>query len=264
VKNIDNGMPPSGGGWKPASGPVITGRLAPPPVTGPAGPASGLGGGPGPTPPTVRPPSAPRERRPALIALGLLLVLCGVLASVYLQQRAGDRVGVVEITKRVPQGQPVADTAITEVMVAVDSSISYVTWAQRGLLSQYTAETDLLPGTILVGQMLTTSVPLPQGSEVVGVSLKEGQYPSGIQDGDTVSAYFVSNKNDQNTGQQYLGNGFTTGPVVAGVKVYSVGTPSTTSSNLDISLVLAQQDASAVVQAASGGNLVLVFDKHTE
>ncbi len=262
MKSIDNGVPPSGGGWKPASGPVIAGRLAPPPVTGPAGPPSGLG--PGPAAAAVRPPSAPRERRPALIALGLLLVLCGVLASVYLQQRAGDRVGVVEITKRVPQGQPVGDTAITEVMVAVDPNISYVTWAQRGLLSRYTAETDLMPGTILVGQMLTTSVPLPQGSEVVGISLKEGQYPAGIQDGDTVSAYFVSNKNDASTGQQYLSNGFTTTPVVADVKVYSVGTPSTTSSNLDISLVLSQQNAAAVTQAASGGNLVLVFDKHTE
>jgi len=261
VKSIDNGIPPGGGGWKPSSGPVLAGRLAPPPVAGPGGASPGLG--PGPAPATVRPPSAPRERRPALVALGLLLVLVGVLASVYLQQRAGDKVGVVEVTKRVPQGSTVSADSITEVMVAVDPGISYVTWAQRGLLSRYTAETDLMPGTLLVGQMLTTDVPLPQGSEVVTVSLKDGEYPMGVQQGDTVTAYFVSNKNAATTGQEFLANGFTSTPIASTVKVSAVGS-STSSGNLDVSLVLSQQGAIAVAQAASGGNLVLVFDKHTE
>jgi hypothetical protein len=261
VKSIDNGIPPGGGGWKPAAGPVIPGRLAPPPPIG----STGAGpGGPGPAPAVVRPPSAPRERRPLLVALGLLLVLVGVLASVYLQQRAGDRVGVVEISKRVPQGEPITASDITEVMVAVDPNISYVTWTQRSLLTRYTAETDLVPGTILVGQMLTTAVPLPQGSEVVGFSLKDGQYPLGIQSGDTVSAYFVSNKNSAQTGEQFLSSGFTTAPIVASAKVYSVSAPGSTGGSLDVSLVLTQPESEAVAQAASGGNLVLVFDKHTQ
>ena len=146
----DNGAPPAGGGWKPSASPstaTIAGRS-----------------GPGVPPPSnVRPPSAPRDRKPALAALGLLLVLVGALASVYLQQRAGNRVGVVEIVKRVPQGQAISTDSIGEVMVAVDSNISYVTWAQAkaGALHGYTARTDLLPGTLLVGQMLTTTVPLP-------------------------------------------------------------------------------------------------------
>jgi hypothetical protein len=210
----------------------------------------------------VRPPSAPRERRPALVALGLLLVLVGVLASVYLQQRAGDKVGVVEITKRVPQGETVSAASITEVMVAVDPGISYVTWAQRGLLPKYTADTDLMPGTLLVGQMLTTDVALPQGSEVVTVSLKDGTYPMGVQEGDTVTAYFVSNKNAAASGQEFLANGFTSTPIVSAVKVSAVGTPGS-SGTLDISLVVSQQGAVAIAQAASGGNLVLVSDKHT-
>lgn len=197
------------------------------------------------------------------MALGLLLVVVGALASVYLQQRAGDKVGVVEITKRVPQGEAVPLGSVTEVMVAVDPGISYVTWAQRGLLSRYTAETDLMPGTLLVGQMLTTSVPLPQGSEVVTVSLKDGEYPMGVQEGDTVTAYFVSNKNDATTGQQFLASGFTSTPIAAAIKVSAVGSLAS-SGTLDVSLVLSQPDAIAVAQAASGGNLVLVFDKHTE
>jgi hypothetical protein len=213
----------------------------------------------------VRAPSAPRDRKPVLAALGLLLVLVGALASVYLQQRAGDRVGVAEVSKRVPQGQTVTARDVSEVMVAVDSSINYVTWAQvqRGALSGYTASTDLLPGTLLVGPMLTTALPLPQGQEVVALSLKDGEYPLGIQIGDTVSVYFVSNKNDDKTGQQYLGDGFTVPPIVANVRVYDVGVVNP-SGTLDISLVLGQQYVNSVAQLASGGNLVLVFDKHTQ
>jgi hypothetical protein len=250
----DNGAPPGGGGWKPSPSPsassaTIAGRSVPG----------------GPPPSNVRPPSPPRDRKPALAALGLLLVLIGALASVYLQQRAGNRVGVVEIVKRVPQGQAITSDSITEVMVAVDSSISYVTWAQAqaGTLHGYTARTDLLPGTLLVGQMLTTALPLPPGQEVVGLSLKDGQYPIGIQVGDTVSAYYVSNKNDDKTGQQFLTDGFTTPPIVANVRVYDVGTASS-NGDLDVSLVLNQLNSNAVTQAASGGNLVLAFNKHTQ
>jgi hypothetical protein len=250
VKSNDNGAPPSAGGWKPSASSVAS-RPAPAAV---------------PPPSNVRAPSAPRDRKPALAALGLLLVLLGALASVYLQQRAGDRVGVVQIVKRVPQGQAITSAEITEVMVAVDSNISYVTWAQAqaGVLGKYTAGTDLVPGTLLVGQMLTNAVPLPQGQQVIGLALKDGQYPLGIQVGDTVSAYFVSNKNDTDkTGQQFLTDGFTTPPIVAGVRVYDVGALSP-SGSLDVSLVLSQQNANAVTQAASGGNLVLAFDKHTQ
>lgn len=250
----DNGAPPTGGGWKPSGSPAPSAAA----IAGRSVPGA-------PPPSNVRPPSAPRDRKPALAALGLLLVLVGALASVYLQQRAGNRVGVVEIVKRVPQGQAITSDSIGEVMVAVDSNISYVTWAQarNGALHGYTARTDLLPGTLLVGQMLTSALPLPQGQEVVGLSLKDGQYPIGIQVGDTVSVYYVSNKNDDKTGQSFLNDGFTTPPIVASVRVYDVGTVSNNGS-LDVALVLSQQNANAVTQAASGGNAVLAFDKHTQ
>jgi DNA-binding beta-propeller fold protein YncE len=119
-----------------------------------------------------------------------------------------------------------------------------------------------VPGTLLVGQMLTTTLPLAPGQEVVGLSLKDGTYPAGIQVGDTVSAYYVSNKNGDQTGQAFLNDGFTTVPIATGLRVYGVGSADS-SGQLDVSLVLPQQLANAVAQAASGGNLVLAFDKHT-
>jgi len=249
VKSNENGAPPTGaGGWKPSPAAVA------------ARPAPAV-----PPPSSVKPPTVPRDRKPALAALGLLLAVVGALASVYLQQRAGDKVGVVEIAKRVPQGQTVTSDDISEVMVSVDSSISYVTWAQAqaGALRNYTARTDLVPGTVLVGQMLTGAAPLSQGSQIIGISLKDGQYPAGIQPGDVVSLYYVSNHNDDKTGQQFLTNIANAAPLVTGVKIYDIGAVNP-SGNLDLSLVLSQADAAAVVQAASGGNLILTLEKHTQ
>lgn len=160
-------------GWKPSGSPS-------PRVTVPGQP-----GGP------VRPPTVARERKPALAALALLLIAVGVLASVYLQTQAGDRVGAIELTQRVPQGQQITSAEITEVMVAQDKSVNYVTWAQRGLLTQYTTQADLVAGTVLIGQMLTTAPSSNGSTATMAVTLKAGQFPPSVQDGDTVNAYYV-------------------------------------------------------------------------
>jgi len=160
-------------GWKPSGSP--TPRVAVP----------GMPGGP------VRPPTAARERKPALAALALLLIVVGVLASVYLQTQAGNRVGVIELTQRVPQGQQIGSADITEVMVAQDKSVNYVTWAQRDLLSRYTTQTDLVAGTILIGQMLTTEPASNGSAATIAVTLKAGQFPPSVDVGATVNAYYV-------------------------------------------------------------------------
>lgn len=161
-------------GWKPSGSPAPRGAVPVPPPPGP-----------------VRPPTVARERKPALAALALLLIAVGVLASVYLQMQAGNRVGVIQLTKRVQQGQQITSGDITEIMVAQDSSINYVTWSQRGLLAKYTTQATLMPGTILVGQMLTTSPSVSGNASTIAVTLKSGQYPPNLNPGSTVNAYYV-------------------------------------------------------------------------
>lgn len=146
-----------------------------------------------PTPPpgSVRPPTAARERKPALAALALLLIAAGVLASVYLQMQAGNRIGVIQLTRQVQQGQQITPSDITEIMVAQDSSVNYVTWSERDLLDKYTAQTTLVSGTILIGQMLTTSPSTHGDTTTIAVTLKSGQYPPNLNQGATVNAYYV-------------------------------------------------------------------------
>ncbi|MBR7828669.1 hypothetical protein KDK95_20340 [Actinospica sp. MGRD01-02] len=205
-------------GWKPSGSPSPNRNAVP--VGAPGGP--------------VRPPTAARERKPALAALALLLIAVGVLASVYLQMQAGNRVGVIELTQRVPQGQQITAGEITEVMVAQDGNVNYVTWAQRDLLSKYTTQTDLVSGTILIGQMLTTAPAADGSTSTIAVTLKAGQYPPTIEAGDTVNAYYVGPAQSTST---------------------STGSGSSSSSNNDVSTLLAGGVKVVELPQSSGGSL---------
>src|SRR5947209_19308313 len=75
-----------------------------------------------------RMPSAPRERKPALAALAVLLVALGAVAAGYLVINAGHRLGAVEITQQVGQGQRIPASAIKEVQINADSDVPHVAW----------------------------------------------------------------------------------------------------------------------------------------
>jgi hypothetical protein len=214
-------------GWKPSGAPagrggVPAGAVMPPP----SGP--------------VRPPTAARERKPALAALALLLIAAGVLASVYLQMQAGNRVGVIELTQQVPQGQQISDTDITEIMVAQDSSINYVAWDERGQLAKYTAQTTLVAGTILIGPMLTTSPTANGNTTTIAVKLTDGQFPP-VSQGSAVNAYFVGQASDVPPGYASAG-----GAASGSGSSSSSSNSSGSSANNDISVLLS--DSVIIVQ----------------
>nr|WP_180218241.1 hypothetical protein [Streptomyces albus] len=220
-------------------------------------------------------PSAPRERKPALAALAVLLVLLGALGATVLVMRAGDRVEAIALTERVPRGQPVPDSAIKSVMVAEDSDIQYVRWEQRGLLKKYRAAADLVDGSVLVGSMLTKDKGIEAGKAVVGLSLKSGQYPPRLEEGDTVSAYRVgrqttSGGSDEPGDGGDAGDGGSRGgnPAIAeGARVQSVNKGSddsvASSGNLPVSVVVDKSDVPELTSAASNGEVSLVLDSDT-
>ncbi|MGY1435841.1 hypothetical protein [Streptomyces reniochalinae] len=225
-----------------------------------------------PAPGGDRLPSAPRERKPALAALAVLLVLLGALGATVLVMRAGDRVEAVALTKRVPRGQPVPHSAIKSVMVAEDSDIEYVRWEQRGLLTKYRTATDLVDGTVLVGSMLTKDKGLEPGKAVVGLSLKSGQYPPRLEEGDTVSAYRVGRSassggdggSDDETGSGSGGRSGGSAALAEGVRVQSIskdgGDSVASSGNLPVSVVVDKSDVAQLTAAASNGEVSLVLD----
>ncbi|MFF2366480.1 hypothetical protein ACFVU0_27810 [Streptomyces sp. NPDC058122] len=211
-------------------------------------------------------PTPPRERKPALAALAVLLILVGALGATMLVLRAGHRVEVVKVTSDIQAGESVGDHA-TSVLVADDASINYVKWNQLAALKKLKAKSTIYKGTVVIGDMFASGAELPAGKASVGVSLKEGQYPSGIKSGDTVAVYRVGDTGTSGSRASSPSNSSGSSsadgaPIVERAKVVSVknDTDSTISStNLPVTLMVDSGQAASVTAAASAGQVALVI-----
>jgi hypothetical protein len=202
-------------------------------------------------------PTPPRERKPALAALAVLLILLGALGATTLVLRAGDRIEVIKVTQDIEPGESVNKDNITSVMVAADNGVNYVKWDQRSQLMKLKARTAIYKGTVVVGQMFAEGSTLPAGKAVVGVALKEGQYPADIKNGDTVAVYNVDTSG-KGTGS---GTSSAGGLIVDNAKVQKRADDSNatiSTGNLSLTLLVDQTDAAAVARAASAGTVAVV------
>ncbi|HET6860902.1 MAG TPA: hypothetical protein VFH94_27860 [Streptomyces sp.] len=214
-------------------------------------------------------PSAPRERKPALAALAVLLILIGALGATVLVLRAGERVEVLKLKAPVAVGEPVDGKVVSTVLVAEDKAMQYVRADQLGTVTKekLVASVDLVKGTLLVGPMLTGEKGLAAGKSTVGLALKAGQYPSGgaLKNGSTVSIYRVGAKTSGNSGNSSgaTGGSASNSLLVQSAKVQNVATTSSdqlvSSSSLPVSVVVDQADAAKVADAAAAGEVALVL-----
>ncbi|MFF0204132.1 hypothetical protein [Streptomyces sp. NPDC005017] len=207
-------------------------------------------------------PTPPRERKPALAALAVLLILVGALGATMLVLRAGDRIEVVKVTADIQAGESVSDSDVSSVMVAADDGINYIRWEQLDSLKKLKAKSTIYEGTVVMGQMFTEGESLPAGKAAVGVALKEGQYPGDINAGDTVAVYNVDAAEGGSSGA-----GASSGPTSSGglltddAKIATTATKSdstVTTGSLSLTLLVDEADAAAVTRAASAGAVAVV------
>ncbi|MGP3922634.1 hypothetical protein [Streptomyces sp. 8N616] len=197
----------------------------------------------------------------------MLLILIGALGTTVLVLRAGERIEVVKITEPVSAGKRVPQSAVESVMVAKDSGVQYVTWDQRDLLNtEYWAATDLTEGSLLVGSMLTGKPDIADGKALVGLSLKDGQYPKGLKAGDTVALYRVgsdaaresgSSGSDSDTGSGTAADNL----LVASARVSEVTETSgetISSGDLPVSVLVTAEEARVLTPSASAGEVAVV------
>ncbi|HEY2579558.1 MAG TPA: hypothetical protein VGI74_24880 [Streptosporangiaceae bacterium] len=142
-------------------------------------------------------PSAPRERKPALAALAVVLIVGGALVAGLLVIQQGHKTGAIEISQTVGQGQRIPLSALQEVQVATGLSINYVPWDEASQVERTYAATTLPAGTLLTPQMTVATNNLATGLTQVGLALKDGQMPDGLQVGDRVDVYAVSDSSGQ-------------------------------------------------------------------
>jgi hypothetical protein len=137
-------------------------------------------------------PSAPRERKPALAALAIILVVGGALAATLLVTDAGHKTGAIEITQVVGQGMQLSSSDMQEIQVNTDLGISYVPWSEAGQVTRYYAANTIPAGTLLTPQMTVASDSLAKGLTQVGLAVKDGELPDGLQVGDHVDLFATS------------------------------------------------------------------------
>ncbi|MEV4786297.1 hypothetical protein AB0K53_12740 [Streptomyces tuirus] len=210
-------------------------------------------------------PTPPRERKPALAALAVLLILVGALGATMLVLQAGDRIEVVKVTEAIPAGGSVNSSNTTSVMVAKDDSIHYVEWTQFNELKKLKAVNAIPAGVVAVGEMFGSEAGVAAGKATVGLSLKAGQYPTGIKQGDTVAAYRVSSASGSSNGNGNSSSSASSNSVIAdNARVSYVPGPKDSgdeivgSTNLAVTLTVDSDKAADLAQAASNGEVALV------
>ncbi|MFD7873033.1 hypothetical protein ACFV5G_02700 [Streptomyces sp. NPDC059766] len=207
-------------------------------------------------------PTPPRERKPALAALAVLLILVGALGATMLVLQAGDRIEVVKITAEIPAGGSVTDSNTTSVLVAEDAGINYVPYSQLKQLEKLKAVSTIPKGVVAVGEMFGEGSKLEAGKATVGLSLKEGQYPSNLESGDIVAAYRVGSRTSSGSGAS--GSATDDNALLVDKARVSYVQPSKSddvisSTSLPVTLVVDNDKAAALAQAASNGEVALVL-----
>lgn len=207
-----------------------------------------------PTAPTGRRlPSAPRERKPALAALAVLLIVGCALGTGFLVIQSGKRVAAIEISEQVGQGQKIPLSAMTEVQIASNSGLFYVPWNQAGQVSRFYAGSAIPAGTLLTNSMVVRSAASTAGRDVLGLPLKDGEYPRGLQVGDHVDIYQVSASTDSCPG--HSGATLAANAIVLSMSSPAVGSGS--ASQLDVEVALTPADAGPVACNAANSIVAL-------
>ncbi|MFJ2608854.1 hypothetical protein ACIQOU_21100 [Streptomyces sp. NPDC091279] len=210
-------------------------------------------------------PTPPRERKPALAALAVLLILVGALGATMLVLQAGDRIEVIKVTEKIPAGGSITDSNTTSVLVADDSGVNYIKWSQKAALKKLKAVSAIPAGVIPVGEMFGTDAGVAEGKATVGLSLKAGQYPTGLAAGDIVAAYRVGTNGSSNSSSSSTGSatGSSSNLIVDNARVSFVQAQAKSgdviaSTNLPVTVVVDADQAAALAQAASNNEVALV------
>jgi len=159
------------------------GRPAQPGPPGASGPAQ------------ERIPVPTRQRRPALAALALVLVLGGAALSGFLVLTSGQKQGVLVLATDVEYGHVFQNGDFREEQLSLTGGIKPVRFDQLSELVSggYRATTRIPAGSVLTYGMVTRQLSIPGNNYTeFGVNVPEGQYPAdGVREGDIVKVLYT-------------------------------------------------------------------------
>ena len=198
-----------------------------------------------------------RERRPALAALAVILILLGAAGSALIALQSGSREGYLTVSKSIQPGEQLTRGDFGRGSIAGDT---------RGLikasrLSEFVgsyARTRLYKDQYLTTDMMSKTADVPSNGALVGISLENGRVPSdGLRVDDVVRVIRVPATSSDGTSSEAL----VSAAIVTDVESTDDEedrTSVTTTQVTNVSVLVPTDKATAVAAAAAAKTLVLV------
>jgi Flp pilus assembly protein CpaB len=121
-----------------------------------------------------------------LAVIGVLVVVaCGALGA-EVAARIDHRAGYLAVATYVPQGSVIVPSDLATVRMTSTAGVSAIPSAEKPSVVGLRASEPLEPGSLLVPDDLSGSLPLPVDDALVGASLSTDEAPDGLAPGDAV------------------------------------------------------------------------------
>src|SRR3954470_758955 len=131
----------------------------------------------------VLPPA--RQRSIPLAVMGVLLCFLGALVFGAVHLRLDQRKVVLAVAHPVAAGQVIKNSDLRTVRMSA-SDVATISETERSSVVGHIAAVPLAPGSLVVRSQLGSAASVPSGQAVVGVAVKDGQFPAGLRAGDRV------------------------------------------------------------------------------
>lgn len=194
-------------------------------------------------------PRPRRQRRPALLVVGVLLIALCAVVSASLVARTDHTVAVLTLARPVAAGQVLSADDVRVAHVG-GAGVSAIGAGSLAIVVGETATSSLPAGTLLVPGMVSRQSVPAAGSQVVAVSVKAGLVPAGAATGRDVSLIAVAASDGREAVPQ--------GVLVRSARLVDV-TNDPTSDSVLLSVVVSDANAPQVAQAAAAGQLAVTL-----
>lgn len=207
-------------------------------------------------------PAPPRQqRRRSVLALGIALIVVGILAGAWYGTRTEQAQPSLVLTQDMLAGDVLTRDMLRSAPLTVGEGVDSIPVADVDSYEGMMAGGNLPAGTLLAPQMLTDTLPIPESTSLVGVSLTPAQMPSvGVRPGDTISVVVGASNVAAGpaTAETLTTPGRTWSAQVAAVGAMQEG------GLITVDLAVPNSSATQVAAAAAGGNVALVVHPHQQ
>ncbi len=132
------------------------------------------------------PPATGLRRRLPLTAVAVIVSVLGAVVFAGLLASTNDRTRALAIARPVAAGERIEAVDLAVAEVSASDALRPVPAAERASIVGRRAAAGLVPGTLLAADAVASGPVLDPGTATVGLSLKPGRFPLGIDKGHRV------------------------------------------------------------------------------